>query len=356
MSQTILVTGGAGFVGSNLSISLKKHHPDYDVWVLDNLKRRGSELNLPRLREHGVNFVHGDIRNREDLEGLGQKFTLIIEASAEPSVMAGVHGSPDYLINTNLLGTINCLELARKCDSGFLFLSTSRVYPIEALESIRFQEGLTRFEIDPDQVLLGISQHGISEQFPLDGYRSLYGASKLASELIIQEYAHFYQLPAIINRCGVITGPWQMGKVDQGVMVLWVARHFWQKPLKYIGYGGTGKQVRDVLDVRDLFDLIDYQIQNLEKHRGALYNVGGGPDISFSLQELTRVCEELSGNVIDIGSEVETRSADIRMYLSDNRKVHSETGWQPKIKREQIIQDIYTWINEHESTLRQILN
>jgi CDP-paratose 2-epimerase len=111
--KTLLITGGAGFVGSSMALSLKKKYPSYELYVLDNLKRRGSELNIPRLKEAGIHFVHGDIRNKEDFDGL-PKIDCMLEASAEPSVLAGIDSTPDYLINTNLNGTINCLNFAAK--------------------------------------------------------------------------------------------------------------------------------------------------------------------------------------------------------------------------------------------------
>ncbi len=111
--RRILVTGGAGFVGSTLALAFKRDFPSMEVVALDNLKRRGSELNLPRLRAGGVGFVHGDIRNIEDLDAVGE-MDLLLECSAEPSVLAGYGESPLYVIQTNLNGTVNCLEIARK--------------------------------------------------------------------------------------------------------------------------------------------------------------------------------------------------------------------------------------------------
>ena len=128
----ILVTGGAGFVGSNLASFFKRDRPDATVVAFDNLRRRGSELALPRLRAAGVEFRHGDVRNAEDLAEAGD-FDLMIECSAEPSVHAGYGASPAYVINTNLTGTINCLEAVRRCGAALVFLSTSRVYPIAGL-------------------------------------------------------------------------------------------------------------------------------------------------------------------------------------------------------------------------------
>ncbi|WP_375415780.1 NAD-dependent epimerase/dehydratase family protein [uncultured Hymenobacter sp.] len=353
-ANSILITGGAGFVGSALALRLKQAYPDCRVLALDNLKRRGSELNLPRLRAGGVEFVHGDIRNQEDFDAL-PPVEAVIEASAEPSVLAGLTSAPDYLINTNLSGTVNCLNYARRHDAAFIFLSTSRIYPINQIDKIQTEEAATRFEISSEQILAGISARGLAEDFPLEGYRSLYGATKLCSEYLIQEYHHFYNLRTVINRCGVLTGPWQMGKVDQGVVVLWVARHFWQQPLSYVGFGGTGKQVRDVLHVDDLFDLIDYQLANLDKVNGRTLNVGGGRDISVSLQELTAVCQRVTGHTVSISAQAETRQADIQLYLTDNARVTQLTGWQPRRLVEQIVTDVYNWLRENEAQLKPIL-
>lgn len=350
----ILVTGGCGFVGSNLAVKLKEKYPDYKLFALDNLRRRGSELNLTRLQSLNVQFIHGDIRNREDLDGL-PPVDLIIEASAEPSVLAGLDGNPQYLVNTNFNGTINCLDLALKYKSAFIFLSTSRVYPIDRLEAIRYTETETRFNIAARQNINGISPAGVSESFPINGFRSLYGASKLSAELIVNEYHHFFDLPTVINRCGVLTGPYQMGKVDQGFVVLWIARHFWKKKLAYFGYGGLGKQVRDLLYIDDLFELIDYQIHHMKKVDGQTFNVGGGQTTNVSLLELTALCQEITGNRIEIARVKENRKADIRIYISDHTKISAISNWQPKTGTRQIVHNIFNWIRDHEFELKKIL-
>ena len=350
----ILITGGAGFVGSALAISLKTNYPNYEILALDNLKRRGSELNLSRLKQAGVEFVHGDIRSKEDFDAL-PAVDKIIEASAEPSVLAGLDGTPDYLINTNLFGTVNCLNYALKHRADFIFLSTSRVYPIKTLETLNFEEAETRFVLAKNQPVKGASERGIAEDFPLDGPRSLYGTTKLASELIIQEYNEFYGLKTVISRCGVITGPWQMGKVDQGVMVLWIAKHYFEQQLAYIGYGGTGKQTRDMLHIADLYRLIDWQLHNLEQVNGEILNAGGGVQSSASLQELTKVCQTVTGKTIAIKQVTENRTADIRLYITDNTKVTRLTGWEPKIGIQQIVEDIHTWLDANRAALEPIL-
>lgn len=167
---------------------------------------------------------------------------------------------------------------------------------------------------------------GISEVFSLSGHRSLYGTTKLAAELLVQEYRAIYGLRAIINRCGVISGPWQMGKVDHGFVVLWLARHLFGGPLSYMGFGGHGLQVRDVLHVDDLYDLIVRQLNGLDEYSGTLFNVGGGMASSVSLRELTSMTQELSGRTIELGHVSETRDADIPFYVSDYQAVTRTTG------------------------------
>jgi len=350
----ILVTGGAGFVGSSLCLNLKKKYPDYSVIAFDNLKRRGSELNLADFQKNGIAFIHGDIRNNEDLLSVGA-FDVLIEASAEPSVTAGLDSDPTYVINNNLYGSIHCFNACLKNKAKLIFLSTSRVYPIKTIEEANFTESETRFSFAENQTAAGISKLGISEDLKLDGARSFYGTTKLSSEMFIQEYSEFYGLQAAITRFGVIAGPRQMGKTDQGVVTLWMAKHFWNQSLKYIGYGGTGKQVRDILHVDDLVDLIDIQIHNIEKFNGKVYNVGGGLENSASLLEMTAICEKISGNKITIGSETETRPADLRMYITDNSKIEQETGWKPKRNVETVFSDIYHWIKDNETQLEAIL-
>ncbi len=146
MARRVLITGGSGFVGANLCVGLAARHPGWAIVALDNLKRRGSELNLPRLRAAGVRFVHGDVRSPGDLLGLG-RVDAIVECSAEPSALAGVHESPDYLVQTNLVGAYHCLELARRDGAQFVFLSTSRVYPYGALDALPYRETATRYEL-----------------------------------------------------------------------------------------------------------------------------------------------------------------------------------------------------------------
>jgi CDP-paratose 2-epimerase len=267
VATRVLVTGGAGFVGASAALWLKITHPDWQVTAFDNLRRRGSELALARLAAGGVRFLHGDVRSREDLAEAGPADWLV-ECSAEPSVHAGYGSSPDYVVATNLNGAINCLEQLRRHGGAMMFISSSRVYPIARLRALPLEAAAERLELKQGAAGEGWSAAGIAESFPLDGARSLYGATKLAAELMILEYSALYGIPAVVNRCGVICGPWQMGKVDQGFVGLWLARHVFGGRLAYIGYGGAGTQVRDLLHVHDLCRLIDLQMGAGARYQG----------------------------------------------------------------------------------------
>jgi CDP-paratose 2-epimerase len=351
--RRVLVTGGAGFVGANLAIALAEHHRDWEVVAFDNLMRRGSELNLARLRAAGVRFEHGDVRISADLARL-PRVDALIESSAEPSVVAGFE-DPDKVVRTNLVGAWNCLELARRDGAQLVFLSTSRVYPVAHLAALAFRETPTRFELVERQPLSGASPAGISEDFPLDGARTMYGASKLAAELLIEECRAGFGLRAVVNRCGVIAGPWQMGRVDQGVFAHWLIAHRFGRPLRYIGFGGSGRQVRDLLHIADLVELVADQIERSEHWDGVVANVGGGAEGSLSLVETTAVCQELSGREVPITRVREGRPGDVPIYISDCARLFGHTTWRPRRMPSEVLADTWKWICEHESALQAAL-
>ncbi len=351
----VLITGGAGFVGSNLAVSLAERHPRWEILALDNLYRRGSELNLPRLAGAGVEFVRGDVREPEALKAL-PAIDFLIECSAEPSVMSGVDGDTGYLVHTNLTGAYNCLELARRDGAFLVFLSTSRVYPVAPQLAIELEEAETRFEIAAGQELPGVSPAGISEAFPLDGPRTLYGATKLAAELLIEEFRSGLGVPAVIDRCGVIAGPWQMGKVDQGVFTHWMLAHQFENPLTYIGFGGTGKQVRDLLHVDDLVDLVERQLLDPQAWDGRTVNAGGGRECSLSLRETTALCRELTGNEVPIAPLAETRQGDVPIYLSDCARLFELDEWRPRRSARDVLSDIHAWVAADPERIAAALN
>ncbi|MGN6798796.1 MAG: NAD-dependent epimerase/dehydratase family protein [Gaiellaceae bacterium] len=349
----VLVTGGAGFVGGSVAVHLAGRG-DWDVVALDNLHRPGSELNLPRLAAAGVAFVRGDVREPRDLQAVGPVDALV-ECSADPSVLAGVDGAVDYLVHTNLFGAYVCLEHCRRHDAQLVFLSTSRVYPHSRLRDIALEETETRFVPRSAQEQAGIGSDGVSEDFPLDGPRTLYGATKLAAELLIAEYTEVFGLRTVVNRFGVIAGPWQMGQVDQGIVTFWLAAHRFGRPLSYIGFGGSGKQVRDVLHVHDAVALVEQQLADPDRFNGAVLNAGGGVERSVSLAELTALCRETTGVDVPVTASTETRPGDVPYYVSDCTKLEALSGWRPARSVAETVGDVDAWLVENHDLLLPVL-
>jgi CDP-paratose 2-epimerase len=348
----ILITGGMGFVGSNIALHLRSLLPAHsEIVCMDNLYRKGSEFNLPRLEAQGIACVRGDVREPSSFPE--QRFDYLIECSAEPSVLAGMDGAPDYLFNTNLVGLYHCLEKCRRQHTRMLFLSTSRVYPVAPLEAQAFSESETRFSWQRgDQI--GIGPRGVSEALSLNGARSLYGYTKLSGEQLIEEYRAAFGLEAVINRCGVIAGPWQFGKVDQGVIALWVMAHLFGKSLNYIGYGGQGKQVRDVLHIADLCELVALQLQRFEDWEGWLGNVSGGLEHSVSLKELTALCQDACATRVPVADGGASRPFDLRIYIGDCTRLFARTSWRPKRPPRDVVLDTANWARTHRTMLQSL--
>lgn len=351
---TVLVTGGAGFVGSTLAMNLKRANPGARLIALDNLRRAGSELRPAALKAQGIEFVHGDIRNPGDLALSGQPVDLIIECSADPSVMAGYNESPRYVMDTNLVGTINCLELARERRARMFFLSTSRVYPMARVNELAYTEEATRFSLQDEQTLPGASRKGIAETFPTNGVRTFYGMTKLASEMALEEYAAAFGIDYVTIRFSVISGPGQMGKVEQGVYSLWMARHLWGDSLLYKGWGGKGKQVRDVVHIEDVRDLVFTVLNKWETLRGKTLNAGGGA-VSASLLEATAICQEITGRKLRVEAIPETHLSDVRIYQTDHSALTQLTGWKPSRDVRKIFEDLHEWMSSDAQRLKPIL-
>ena len=352
--RRLVVTGGAGFVGANLACGFRDRYPALSVVCLDNLKRRGAELSLPRLREAGVEFVHGDIRNPSDLAALGH-FDALIECSAEPSVLAGYGAQRGYVLEANLFGAVHCLEAALRQDADVVFLSTSRVYPIERLAELAWDEAETRYRLTDSQVVPGASSRGIAVDFPIGGARSFYGATKLCAELLIAEYVDACGLRAVVNRCGVVSGPWQMGRVDQGVAAWWLLRHHFGGTLRYIGFAGSGKQVRDFMHWEDLLDLVEIELSDMERVKGRTFHAGGGLENSASLIELTELAQKVTGRSVPVEREKQTRPGDVRIFVTDNAATTNELGWRPRRSLQQTLEETYAWITSHAGALQSAL-
>ena len=283
--MTILITGICGFVGSALAERLLERQPGLSIFGIDNLMRPGSELNRWRLRQLGVQVIHGDIRAASDFEGLPTA-EWVIDAAAHPSVLAGLEGSCSsrQLLEHNLGGLVNMLEYAKMHRAGFVLLSSSRVYSIPALCGLPLKTAGNAFVLDDSLPLpTGVSARGIGVDFSTVPPISLYGSTKLASEAVALEYGEAFNFPVWVNRCGVLAGAGQFGTPDQGIFSYWVNAHLRRRPLRYIGFGATGRQVRDALHPYDLAALAERQMRTSRRGGQRIYTVGGGLENALSL-------------------------------------------------------------------------
>lgn len=339
----ILITGICGFAGSALAEALLDSVPAGGLTItgLDNLSRRGSWINWERHKRRGIRLRHADIRQASDLETV-ESVDWVIDAAANPSVLAGVDGqsSSRQLLEHNLLGTINLLEYCKRVRAGFLLLSTSRVYSIEPLATLKMSVQERRFVPVAEQDWpLGVSAHGITESGPVSPPVSLYGASKLASESLALEYGCAFDLPVWINRCGVLAGAGQFGRADQGIFAFWINAWLRNQPLRYIGFGGNGCQVRDCLHPRDLAALLLQQMNSRDKHLPRICNFSGGLVNSMSLAELSDWCAGRFGPRT-VAAEAMVRPYDIPWLILDCARARSTWNWQPQTKLEAILQEI----------------
>ena len=337
----ILITGIAGFVGSTIAKELLLQNPGVTIYGIDNFIRPGSENNRIELKALGVTLIHGDIRNRSDLEPL-PKVDWVIDAAANPSVLAGVDGKTSslQLIEHNLGGTINLLEFCKANNAGFVLLSTSRVYSIPGISEIKVAPVDNAFRPLADQDFsTGISIHGVSETYSTMAPVSLYGASKVASEVLALEYGSTFDFPVWINRCGVLAGQGQFGRPDQGIFSFWINAYLRKQPLKYIGFGGNGHQVRDCLHPKDLVPLLAKQFQADPQTTEQICNFSGGIENCMSLAQLSGWCRDRCGEH-SIGSEPAMRPFDIPWMVLDNRKAKSVWDWQPTTPIQDILEEI----------------
>ena len=327
----ILITGGCGFVGTNIALYLSSI--GHKVSSLDNLSRNGSKYNLNLLKKEKIKNFKVDIKNFHQLIKI-PKFELIIDCCAEAAVEVSKE-KIDKVINSNFIGTLNILKKIKADKSKIIFLSSSRVYPINNFNKII--EG----KVLKNRIKL---KKKFNEKENINGPKTIYGFTKLASEMLIQEFAYAFGIKYIINRCGVISGPLQFGKQDQGFVSLWVWRHLNKKKLKYIGYGGFGNQVRDVLHISDLCELINLQIKKMNVINNKLFTVGGSKKSYTSLKDLTKLCEKISNNKIKFSKVPKTSAYDIPYYITNNRLVTNTYKWKPKKDIFKVVYDVYVWL------------
>jgi CDP-paratose 2-epimerase len=335
----VLISGICGFVGSHLARHLIESFENISILGIDNLARFGSEINRTSLKRLGVQLYHGDLRMASDMDALPSA-NWVVDAAAQPSVLAGRDGktSSRQLLEHNLIGTVNLLEYCRNSRAGFILLSTSRVYSIPFLTQLPLRVECCAFAFDDKQATYpGVSAAGISEDFSTQAPISLYGATKLASEQLAQEYASGFDVPVWINRCGVMAGAGQFGTAEQGIFSYWIHAHSSRRTLRYLGFGGKGYQVRDALHPRDLAQLVALQLRG--SGPATLLNVSGGLANSMSLAQLTAWCDQRFGPHLALADGSE-RPYDVPWLILDSGKAISSAAWKPQVTLEQILEEI----------------
>lgn len=356
----ILVAGGCGFVGAAICRRLLATREGLAITVLDSLRRAGSETNVEPLSASGVRVLRGDVRVESDILAAagGAGFDWVIDAAAEPSVLAGTAAgagvSTAQLVDHNLIGTFRLLEAAARWNAGVILLSTSRVYSIPALVAVPLRVAAPprgeAFAIDGGQPLpSGLTPAGITEQFSMAAPVSLYGATKIAAEVLAAEYAHRFGTPLFINRCGVLAGAGQFGHAAQGIFSWWI--HSWtaRRPLTYVGFGGLGRQVRDCLHPDDLADLLAIQMTRPERGP-VIANVSGGQASATSLAQLSRWCADRLGPH-PVGAAAADRPYDIPWAVLDHALASTRFGWHPARGPESIFDEIAAHAARHPDWL-----
>jgi CDP-paratose 2-epimerase len=348
----ILISGICGFAGSAIARALAAQGRGDEISGIDNFIRPGSEGNRAELKRLGIRLVHGDVRAASDIDALPPS-DWVIDASANPSVMAGVDGlsSSRQVVEHNLLGTINLLEYCKSRRAGFILLSTSRVYSIAPLAALAVRAVDGAFQPEAAGLPPGMGPQGVAENFPTSAPVSLYGATKLASEALALEYGHAFDLPVFVNRCGILAGAGQFGRPDQGIFSYWINSHLRRRPLKYIGFGGSGHQVRDCLHPKDLLPLLLAQLAAPKVAADdRIVNVGGGAASAISLRQLTEWCDERFGSQ-PVAADPAARPFDIPWMVLDPSKASRVWGWKPKTPLIAILEEISAHAGTHPDWL-----
>ncbi|SMF72989.1 dTDP-D-glucose 4,6-dehydratase [Xaviernesmea oryzae] len=331
----VVVTGGSGFIGSNLADSLLRDGDD--VVILDNLSRPGVEQNLAWLTErHGarVHPVLADVRDFRDIEAAFADAKAVFHLAAQTAVTTSlVHPVDDF--EANARGTLNVLEAVRKAGkkAPVIFASTNKVYG--ALEDIGMLELDDRY-VPADE---NMRADGIGEGRPLD-FCTPYGCSKGVADQYVLDYAKSYGIPTAVLRMSCIYGPRQFGTEDQG----WVA-HFLIRALggEPISIYGDGKQVRDILHVDDAVSAYRAVLANIAAIKGRAFNLGGGPRNAVSILAVLGEIEALVGHPVET-SFGEWRAGDQYFFVADTRKLEEELGWQARVRWRSGLRHLAEWL------------
>ncbi len=331
MSKT-LISGGAGFIGCNISDFCLSHGEE--VFIVDNLSRSGTERNLDWLKgKYGdkVHFLKLDICDYEDLVRVMEGTNIVYHMAAQVAVTSSV-SNPRQDFLSNALGTFNILESAREVGDNtiVLYASTNKVYG--ALNNVEIIEKERRYEF-------GDLTYGIDETQNLD-FHSPYGCSKGAADQYMRDYYRIYKLRTVVFRQSCIYGAHQFGNEDQGWLAHFLIFALHGRPLRIYG---SGKQVRDILYIDDLLNCYQLAIKNIDKTAGQIYNIGGGYLNIVSILEFIDWLQRHWKKKISY-SFCSWRDGDQRIYVSDIRKARKDFGWEPEVSWEEGVERLLSWI------------
>jgi CDP-paratose 2-epimerase len=334
MTKNYFITGGAGFIGSNYVNRLLERGES--VTIYDNLSRSGTERNLTWLREKFGNgaflLTVGDVRDAKLLESASRDADIILHLAAQVAVTTSVE-KPREDFEINAQGTFNMLEAARLNERKpvILYASTNKVYG--GMEDVKVVERGKRWEYES-------LPQGCPESQPLD-FHSPYGCSKGSGDQYVRDYARIYGLATVVLRQSCIYGPRQFGVEDQGWVAWMIIAAVCGRPLTIFG---DGKQIRDLLHVDDLMNAYDAAIARIERVKGQVYNLGGGPENTMSIwTEFGPLLERLMGKPVPVGRG-DWRPGDQKVFVADIRKAERELGWKPNVGVDVGVERLFEWV------------
>lgn len=338
MTRHYLITGGAGFIGSNYARRLIQRNEQ--VTIFDNLSRAGAPRNVDWLKsqfgDDAFRLIVGDVRSADQIAEAAREANIIVHLAGQVAVTTSVTNPRDDF-EANALGTFNTLEAARTsgCDPIFIYASTNKVYG--GMEDVKVVEEATRWRYAD-------LEHGCPETQPID-FHSPYGCSKGAGDQYVRDYARIYGLRSVVFRQSCIYGPRQFGIEDQGWLAWMIIAAVTGRRITIYG---DGKQVRDVLHVEDLLNAYDAAIEKIEIAKGQIYNMGGGASNVMAVwAEFGPLLERLLGKKIEV-AHADWRPGDQRVFYADTRKAKRELGWEPKIILEEGIERLFHWVKENQ--------
>jgi CDP-paratose 2-epimerase len=343
--RKVLITGGAGFIGSNAARAFLSNGDD--VVILDNLSRKGAKENLEWLRTQGdIVFERVDVRNAEAVARTVEKHnnsTAILHLAGQVAVTTSlIDPRTDFEINA--LGTFNVLEAVRTMGIKplVLFSSTNKVYG--GMEHIAVIEGEKRYEYRD-------YPNGIPEDTLLD-FHSPYGCSKGAADQYVRDYGRVFGIPTVVMRQSCIYGPRQFGIEDQGWVAWFIIAAILKRPITIYG---NGKQVRDILLVDDLVRAYQCAIDRKDEVAGRVFNIGGGTQNTLAVwTEFQPMLEELLGREIEV-TYAGWRQGDQPIFVSDISRAKRELGWNPQNGPKAGLEKLFMWVRENEGVIRSVL-